>query len=119
MKRAQRHRLRHDEATVAGMDVAELVQGLYFLRFPVGHLPVRRPRRLDLIDTSVPGSASQIRVAIYQAGHHPSELRQIVLTHFHAEHAGAPAEIAACSSAEVATSPRRSCAARNPSQNRN
>jgi glyoxylase-like metal-dependent hydrolase (beta-lactamase superfamily II) len=85
------------------MDVAELAPGLYFLRFPVGHAYLcADPGGLTLIDTSLPGSAAQIAAAIRQAGHHPAGLRQIVLTHFHADHAGAAAEIAAWSSAEVA-----------------
>ena len=85
------------------MDVAELVPGLYFLRFPVGHAYLcADPGGLTLIDTSLPGSAPQIAAAIRQTGHHPAELRQIVLTHFHADHAGAAAEIAAWSGAEVA-----------------
>ncbi len=85
------------------MDVAELVPGLYFLRFPVGHAYLcADPGGLTLIDTSLPGSAAQIAAAIRQAGHHPAALRQIVLTHFHADHAGAAADIAAWSGAEVA-----------------
>jgi glyoxylase-like metal-dependent hydrolase (beta-lactamase superfamily II) len=85
------------------MEVAELAPGLYFLRFAVGHAYLcADPSGLTLIDTSLPGSASQIRAAIRQAGHHPAELRQIVLTHFHADHAGAAAEISAWSGAEVA-----------------
>ena len=85
------------------MDVAELVPGVYFLRFPVGHAYLCADTSgLTLIDTSLPGSATQIGAAIRQAGHHPAELRQIVLTHFHTDHAGAAAEISAWSGAEVA-----------------
>ena len=85
------------------MDVAELVPGLYFLRFPVGHAYLcADPGGLTLIDTSLPGSAAEIGAAIRQAGHRPGQLRQIVLTHFHADHAGSAAEIAAWSGAEVA-----------------
>jgi glyoxylase-like metal-dependent hydrolase (beta-lactamase superfamily II) len=85
------------------MDVAELVPGLYFLRFPVGHAYLcADPGGLTLIDTSLPGSAPQIGAAIRRAGYHPGQSRQIVLTHFHADHAGAAAEIAASSGAGVA-----------------
>ena len=61
------------------MDVAEPVPGLYFLRFPVGHAYLRAdPGGLTLIDTGLPGCASQIGAAIGQAGHDPAEVRQIV-----------------------------------------
>jgi Metallo-beta-lactamase superfamily len=56
---------------------------------PVGHAYLcTDPGGLTLIDTSFPGSAAHIGAAIRQAGHHPAKLRQIVLTHFHADHAG-------------------------------
>jgi glyoxylase-like metal-dependent hydrolase (beta-lactamase superfamily II) len=85
------------------MDVAELVPGLYFLRLPVGHAYLCvGPGGLTLIDTGLPGGASQIAAGIRQAGHDPAEVRQIVLTHFHADHAGAAAEISAWSGAPVA-----------------
>jgi hypothetical protein len=43
------------------MDVIELIPGLHFLRFPVGHAYLYRdPDGLTLIDSSVPSSAPQI-----------------------------------------------------------
>jgi glyoxylase-like metal-dependent hydrolase (beta-lactamase superfamily II) len=85
------------------MDVTELVPGLYFLRFPIGHAYLCADSSgLTFIDTSLPGSAPRIADAIRQTGHHPADLRQVVLTHFHADHAGAATEIAAWAGAEVA-----------------
>jgi glyoxylase-like metal-dependent hydrolase (beta-lactamase superfamily II) len=84
------------------MDVIELIPGLHFLRFPVGHAYLcRDPDGLTLIDTSVPGSAPHIAAAIRALGHDPADLRRLVLTHFHADHAGSAAEIAAWGNAEV------------------
>lgn len=76
------------------MDVAELVPGLYFLRFPVRHAYLcADPGGLTFIDTSLPGSTPQFAAAIRHTGHHLAGLRQIVLTHFHADHTGAAAEM--------------------------
>jgi len=84
------------------MDVIELIPGLRFLRFPVGHAYLcEDPDGLTLIDTSVPGSAPQIATAIRGLGHDPADLRRLMLTHFHADHAGSAADIAAWGSAEV------------------
>jgi glyoxylase-like metal-dependent hydrolase (beta-lactamase superfamily II) len=84
------------------MDVVELVPGLYFLRFPIGHVYLcQEPSGLTLIDTSLPGSAAHIAAAIRQIGRDPGDLRQLVLTHFHADHAGAANEISAWAGAEI------------------
>lgn len=84
------------------MDVAELIPGLYFLRFPIGHAYLcADPGGLTLVDTSVPGSAPQVAAAIRQIGHEPADLRQIVLTHCHADHAGSAAEISRQTGAQV------------------
>lgn len=84
------------------MDVTELIPGLHFLRFPVGHAYLcEDPDGLTLIDTSVPGSAPQIASAIRTLGHDPADLRRLLLTHFHADHAGSAAEIASWGDAEV------------------
>ena len=84
------------------MDVIELIPGLHFLRFPAGHAYLcEDPDGLTLIDTSVPGSAPQIAAAIRRLGHDPADLRRLILTHFHADHAGSAAEIAAWGGAEV------------------
>ena len=84
------------------MDVIELIPGLHFLRFPVGHAYLcQDPDGLTLIDTSGPGSAGQIATAIGALGHEPADLRRLLLTHFHPDHAGAAAEIAAWADIEV------------------
>jgi glyoxylase-like metal-dependent hydrolase (beta-lactamase superfamily II) len=78
------------------VDVIELIPGLHFLRFPVGHAYLcADPDGLTLIDTSLPGSAPQIAAAIRALGHDPTDLRRLLLTHFHTDHAGSAAQIAA------------------------
>jgi glyoxylase-like metal-dependent hydrolase (beta-lactamase superfamily II) len=84
------------------MDVLELVAGLFFLRLPVGHAYLSGDRDgLTLIDTSLPGSAPRLAAAIRQIGRDPGELRQVVLTHGHADHAGSAAEVSAWTGAAV------------------
>lgn len=84
------------------MDVIELLPRLRFLRFPVGHAYLwSDPDGLTLIDTSLPGSAPLIADAIRQSGHHPADVRRLVLTHFHADHIGAAADVADWGEVEV------------------
>src|SRR5258707_12887923 len=84
------------------MDIIELIPGLHFLRCPTGPAYLcPGPDGLTLIDTSVPGSAPQIATAIRALGHDSADLRRLMLTHFHADHAGSAAEIAAWGNIEV------------------
>lgn len=87
---------------MTSVDVAELIPGLYFLRFPVGHAYLcADPDGLTLVDTSAPGSAAQLAAAIQRIGREPSDLRQVILTHCHIDHAGSAAEISRQTGAEV------------------
>lgn len=84
------------------MDVIEILPRLRFIRFPVGHAYLWRDRDgLTLIDAGLPGSAPLIADAIRQSGYEPGDLRRLVLTHFHADHIGAAAEIADWGAVEV------------------
>jgi len=46
-----------------------------------------------LIDTGVPGSADKVLAAIRKGGKNPEDIRHIVLTHWHPDHAGSAAEL--------------------------
>lgn len=84
------------------MDVIQLLPQLSFLRFPVGHAYLwAEPDGLTLIDTGMPGSGPLIAEAIRGLGRRPGDLRRVVLTHFHEDHAGSAAEIAAWGEVEV------------------
>jgi glyoxylase-like metal-dependent hydrolase (beta-lactamase superfamily II) len=48
---------------------------------------------LTLIDTGYKGSADSIFKAISKAGKNPKDIRRIILTHLHKDHAGSAAEI--------------------------
>ncbi len=84
------------------MDVIELLPRLRFIRFPVGHAYLwHDPDGLTLVDAGLPGSAPLLADAICQSGYQPAELRRLVLTHFHADHIGAAADIADWGEVEV------------------
>ena len=84
------------------MDIIQLMPRLHFLRLPVGQVYLwHDPDGLTLIDAGLPGSAPLIAEAIHQAGHRPADLRRLVLTHFHADHTGAAADITGWGKVEV------------------
>jgi glyoxylase-like metal-dependent hydrolase (beta-lactamase superfamily II) len=84
------------------MDVIELTPRLHFLRFPVGHAYLwRDDDGLTLVDSGVPGSGPAIAGAIRGLGHRLGDLRRLVLTHGHADHVGAAAEVASWGRVQV------------------
>lgn len=75
---------------------------LHFIRLPVGHAYLwRDPDGLTLVDAGLPGSAPALAEAIRASGHHPSDVRRLVLTHFHPDHIGAAADVAAWGGVQV------------------
>jgi glyoxylase-like metal-dependent hydrolase (beta-lactamase superfamily II) len=85
------------------MDTVELRPGLlYMFRFSVGQAYLwRDAKSLTLIDTGPPGSAPDIAAALTQLGLQAGDLDRILLTHFHADHIGSAAELAAHSGAST------------------
>lgn len=56
---------------------------------------------VTLVDTGTPGAASKVLDAIRNLGLTPSDVKRILITHRHADHAGNAAELAAITGAEV------------------
>ncbi|MET8770959.1 MBL fold metallo-hydrolase [Streptomyces sp. NPDC004658] len=84
------------------MDVIALLPRLHLFRFPVGQAYLwRDDDELTLIDAGLTGSGRTIADAITALGHAPHDVRRVVLTHFHEDHAGGAGEFAALSGAEV------------------
>ncbi len=77
------------------MDLIQLAPRLHLLRFPVGNAYLwQDDDELTLIDAGLPGTGELIAGAIRELGRQPADVRQLVLTHFHVDHAGGAAEVA-------------------------
>jgi glyoxylase-like metal-dependent hydrolase (beta-lactamase superfamily II) len=84
------------------VELIQLTPQLHHISLPVGHAYLWHDHDgLTLIDAGLPGSAPLIEAAIRQAGYQPADLRRLVLTHFHADHVGAAADIAGWGDVEV------------------
>ncbi|WP_156724598.1 MBL fold metallo-hydrolase [Streptomyces apocyni] len=84
------------------MDVIEVLPQLHMLRFPVGQAYLWRDGdALTLIDGGTAGSGPRIAEAVTALGLRPSDVRRIVLTHFHEDHLDGAVEFAALSGAPV------------------
>ena len=55
-----------------------------------------------LVDTGMPGNAPRILAALTRLGRRPSDVRHIVLTHWHLDHMGSAAELRRLTGAQVA-----------------
>ncbi|MFC4004733.1 MBL fold metallo-hydrolase [Prauserella oleivorans] len=84
------------------MDLVELTPRLHLLRFAVGQAYLWRDGDgVTLVDTGPPGNGEEIARALEHVGASRGDLRRIVLTHFHGDHAGSVAEIRSWSAAAV------------------
>lgn len=97
------------------MDVIALLPRLHLLRFPVGQAYLWRDGdELTLIDAGTLGSGRATADAVTALGHDPRDVRRIVLTHFHEDHAGGAGELAALTGAEVLAHERDAPFVRGP-----
>jgi glyoxylase-like metal-dependent hydrolase (beta-lactamase superfamily II) len=77
------------------MELIEVLPGrLHLLRFSVGQAYLwQDPGSLTLIDTGPAGSGRAIAEVVEALGRQPGDVRRVILTHFHDDHAGAAAEV--------------------------
>lgn len=81
-------------AEMLATDLVQLTSRLHFLRRPVGHIYLWHDAGgVTLIDSGVPGSGPLIAAAVRRVGADPADVRRIVLTHFHGDHASSAPEV--------------------------
>jgi glyoxylase-like metal-dependent hydrolase (beta-lactamase superfamily II) len=79
-----------------------VASGVYVVPFPIGQAYIwDRGDALTLIDTGVPGSAETILAAVRELGRAHDDVTEIVLTHYHADHRGAAADLAEATGAQI------------------
>jgi glyoxylase-like metal-dependent hydrolase (beta-lactamase superfamily II) len=84
------------------VDVVEVVPGLHLLRLPIANAYLWHDGDgATLVDTGPPGSGPAVAAALRSLGLHREDVRRVVLTHCHDDHAGSAAEIASWAGAEV------------------
>lgn len=89
-------------SSVGTVDIVEVVPGLHLLPLGISNAYLwRDDSGVTLIDTGPPGSGPAIRAAMETLGMPREELRRIVLTHFHDDHAGAAADLSGWAEATV------------------
>jgi glyoxylase-like metal-dependent hydrolase (beta-lactamase superfamily II) len=80
----------------------EIIDGVHVIDLGMVYAYLyREADRLTLIDTGLSTSADRIVQEIEAIGRQPGDLRQIVVTHYHADHAGSAEEIAVRTGAQV------------------
>jgi glyoxylase-like metal-dependent hydrolase (beta-lactamase superfamily II) len=82
-----------------------IVPGLYVIPLGPVNTFLLDDDGLTLIDTGVPGSGQKIVQAIRELGRQPDEIRRILITHCHPDHAGGLAEVQALTSAPTYAHP--------------
>jgi len=84
------------------VDIVDVAPGLHLLPLGISNAYVWHDEGgTSLVDTGPPGSGPAVRAALAELGLPREELRRIVLTHFHDDHAGAAADLAAWAGATV------------------
>ncbi|GHF66292.1 MBL fold metallo-hydrolase [Streptomyces mashuensis] len=84
------------------MGVDEVTPGIWMLTFAAGQAYVlRRAHGWMLVDTGLPAHAGDVLDALAGLGAGPRDVRDIVLTHSHLDHAGSAADLADATGARV------------------
>lgn len=88
-----------------------LAPDLFHVRLPSGHSHLlncylwRSSDGITVVDTGWPGWAAHVEAALHQVGAKRGDVSRVILTHFHADHAGSASEIASWSKSEVLAGP--------------
>lgn len=74
-------------------DIQEVVPGLYRLSLGLVNAYLLVDKTVTLIDTGMPGSEDKVLAALSELGRRSEEVSTIVVTHWHADHAGSLAAL--------------------------
>jgi glyoxylase-like metal-dependent hydrolase (beta-lactamase superfamily II) len=66
----------------------EIVPGVYQVKVLAAQVWLLVDDGVTLVDTGLPGSAPRIRRALAEIGRRPEDVRRVILTHYHKDHAG-------------------------------
>jgi glyoxylase-like metal-dependent hydrolase (beta-lactamase superfamily II) len=75
------------------MAAKKIVDGLWQIALGAVNVFVIDDDGIALIDTGLPNSAGKITTALRELGRQPSDVRRILVTHCHPDHAGSVAEL--------------------------
>src|SRR6185436_12053969 len=78
-----------------------IVDGLWQINLGAVNAFLLDAGELTLIDTGLPESADKIRAAVESLGRTPSEIKHVIVTHCHPDHAGGLAAIKRLTTAPV------------------
>lgn len=70
------------------MSAEQIVRGVYQIPIGIVNAFLLDSGDLTLIDTGVPGSAETILTAVREIGRDPQDIKHILVTHLHTDHAG-------------------------------
>jgi len=86
----------------------EIVEGIHLVDKASANMPhanvyiIVNGKEITVIDTGTPGNAQKTVEYIQKLGHQPSDVKTIILTHFHMDHMGSAKELKDLTNAKVA-----------------
>jgi len=83
------------------MILTQVLAHLYSIQLGVVRAFLIDADELTLVDTGMPGSAEEITNAVRELGRNPSEIRHLLVTHCHPDHAGSLAKLKSLTGAPV------------------
>ncbi len=74
------------------MEIVELLPQLHLIRPVFGQVYVWQDgSQLTMVDTGIPGSQDDLAAAFAELGYRRADLRRVIITHGHEDHAGSAA----------------------------